>query len=186
MPPATDTRATIDDLYAVEGKAELIGGRIVHLMGSGDQPSYVAFLIAMSLFEHVRLTGQGQARADGLSYAVRELNSGRESFAPDASYYLGPRPSNRLRFVDGAPTFAVEVRSEGDYGLAAERAMAAKRLDYFEAGTLVVWDVDTVAELVHKYHRDRPDQPVTFARGDMAEAEPAVEGWWVAMDLLFG
>ncbi len=39
MPPATDTRATLDDLYAVEGKAELIGGRIVHLMGSGDQPS---------------------------------------------------------------------------------------------------------------------------------------------------
>ncbi len=185
MPPATDTRATIDDLYAVEGKAELIGGRIVHLMGSGDQPSYVAFEIAASLRDYVRLTGRGQARADGLSYAVQELSSGRESFAPDASYYLGPRPSNRLRFVDGAPTFAVEVRSKNDYGASAERDMAAKRADYFEAGTIVVWDVDTVAELIHKYHRDQPDQPITFGRGDVAEAEPAVEGWRLAVDSIF-
>ena len=185
MPPATDTRATIDDLYAVEGKAELVGGRIVHLMGSGDQPSEVAFIIAMSLFAHARATGRGQARADGLSYAVRELASGRESFAPDASYYLGPRPANRLRFVEGAPTFAVEVRSEHDYGPAAERDMAAKRLDYFEAGTVVVWDVDTVAGLVHKYGRDQPDVATTFGRGEVAEAEPAVAGWVLAVDQVF-
>ncbi len=185
MPPATDTRATLDDLYGVEGKAELIGGRIVHLMGSGDQPSLVAFEIAVSLREHALASGRGQARADGLSFAVKELASGRESFAPDASYYLGPRPSNRLRFVEGAPTFAVEVRSENDYGPAAEREMAAKRLDYFEAGTIVVWDVDTVAEVIHKYHRDNPTEATTFGRGDVAEAEPAVEGWLLAVDGVF-
>ncbi len=185
MPPATDTRATLDDLYSVEGKAELIGGRIVHLMGSGDQPSFVAFEIAGSLRDYVRLTGRGQARADGLSYAIKEISSGRESFQPDASYYLGPRPSNKLRFVEGAPTFAVEVRSENDYGPAAEREMAAKRADYFEAGTAVVWDVDTVAELVHKYHRDQPEVATTFSRGEIADAEPAVEGWRLAVDLMF-
>ena len=186
MSATTEKRATIDDLYAVEGKAELIGGRIVHLMCSGDLPSLLAFQIAMSLFAHTQATGRGQARADGLSFAVRELRSGRESFAPDASYYLGPRPTNPLRFVDGAPTFAVEVRSEHDYGPSALREMAAKRADYFEAGTLVVWDVDTVAELIHKHHRDRPDQPTTFGRGAVAEAEPAVEGWRLAVDAIFG
>ena len=186
MPPATDTRATLDDLYDVEGKVELIGGRIIDLMGSGDQPSKVAFRITKRLDDYAEVTGRGEARADGLSYAVRELSSGRESFMPDASYYLGPRPSNRLRFVEGAPTFAVEVRSENDYGASAERAMAAKRADYFEAGTEVVWDVDTVAELIRKYGRDRPDQPITFGRGDVAEAEPAVEGWRLAVDQVFG
>ena len=40
---------------------------------------------------------------------------------------------------------AVEVCSKGDYSDAAEEAMAAKRADYFEAGTLVVWDVDPLA-----------------------------------------
>ena len=40
MTPAVQTRATLDDLMRVEGKAELIGGRIVplHAHGSYAQP----------------------------------------------------------------------------------------------------------------------------------------------------
>lgn len=34
---------------------------------------------------------------------------------------------------------------------AAEREMAEKRVDYFAAGTLVVWDVDPEDEVVHVY-----------------------------------
>jgi hypothetical protein len=40
-------RATFDDLYRVEGKAELVGGRIVHYMASGYEPSVIAFEIAV-------------------------------------------------------------------------------------------------------------------------------------------
>ena len=40
--------------------------------------------------------------------------------------------------------FAVEVRSENDYGPEAELALARKRADYFAAGTQVVWDVDVL------------------------------------------
>ena len=32
-------RATIDDLYAVPGKAELVGGQIVHMAPAGDAPN---------------------------------------------------------------------------------------------------------------------------------------------------
>ena len=42
-----------------------------------------------------------------------------------------------MKFYDGAPIFAAEVRSESDYGPDAEAAMARKRADYFAAGTLV-------------------------------------------------
>jgi Uma2 family endonuclease len=77
------------------------------------------------------------------------------------------------------------VRSEGDYGPAAEAAMAAKRRDYFEAGTQVVWDVDPVAECVHVYRKEAPDQPVAFRRGQEADAEPAVAGWRVSLDWIF-
>src|SRR5438105_1027219 len=49
MTTNTEATATLEDLYRVEGKAELIGGRIVHLMASGDIPSQVAFEIAISL-----------------------------------------------------------------------------------------------------------------------------------------
>ena len=186
MPPATDTRATVDDLYAVEGKAELIAGRIVHHMPTGRRPTRVAFKIARSLDDHALATGRGEAYTDGIAFTVPELSSGRQSFSPDASYFLGPFAANEMRFIDGAPTFAVEVRSENDYGPAAERAMASKRADYFEAGTLVVWDVDTVAELVHVHRRDQPDQVTTYARGATAVAEPAVVGWRMAVDAIFG
>ena len=121
-----------------------------------------------------------------MGFAVEELPSGRESFCPDVAYYDGPLPTNRMRFVEGPPSFAVEVRSESDYSPKAQREMAAKRADSFAAGTLVVWDVDPQAELIHVFRRDAPDHPTTYARGQVAEAEPAVPGWRVEVDAVFG
>ena len=86
-----------------------------------------------------------------------------------------------MRFVEGTPTFAVEVRSEND----DEAEMADKRADYFEAGTKVVWDVDPIAECIHKYLPSDPTRPVTFTRGQTADAEPAVPGWKVDVDWIF-
>lgn len=177
------TRATLADLYDAKGKAELINGSIVDHLPTGDLPSDVANEIYVSLRGHVK-TIKRVAKADGVGYAVPELPSGRESFSPDASYYDGPRPANRMRFIDGAPNFAAEVRSEND-SAAAELEMAAKRADYFAAGTLVVWDVDPLAATIAVYRADKPDQPTIYGRGQVAEAEPAVPGWRVLVDELF-
>jgi len=179
------SRATLDDLYREEGKAELIRGGIVRFMASGDLPSAIAGEIFVSLRLYAKTTGAGKAYGDGVGYAVPVLPSGRESFSPDASYYVGPRPIDRMRFIEGAPTFAVEVRSENDYGDAAEAEMAAKRADYFAAGTLVVWDVDPLAETVAVYRVTSPLQPVIFRPGDTAEAEPAVPGWRMTVKEIF-
>jgi Uma2 family endonuclease len=177
-------RATLDDLYREEGKAELIGGRIVRYTASGDLPSTVAAEIFVSLRLHAKATGAAVAHADGVGYAVPELPSDRESFSPDASYYAGPLPANRMRFIEGPPTFAVEVRSENDYGPAAEAGLAAKRADYFAAGTLAVWDVDPIAETVTLY-RPGAAPPVVYRRGDVADAGPAVPGWRMAVSDVF-
>jgi Uma2 family endonuclease len=185
MATSPTTRATLDDLYKVEGKAELIGGRIVHYMASGHLPTEVAQEIFVSLRLYAKSTGKGVAKADGIGYAVPELASGRESFSPDASYYTGKLPKNVMRFIEGAPALAVEVRSENDYGNAAEIEMAAKRLDYFAARTLVVWDVDPVAETVVVYKAGDPEKPVVYRKGDTAEAEPAVPGWTMAVNDIF-
>ena len=184
MTPLT-TRATLDDLARVAGKAELIRGRVVHLMPTGDLPSDVANEIFVSLRAYAKAEGVGVAKADGVGYAIPELLSGRESFSPDASYYVGPRPANRMRYIEGPPTFAVEVRSENDYGDAAEEDMAAKRSDYFQAGTLVVWDVDPESEVVSVYRSGDPNNPVIYQRGDAAEAEPAVPNWRLPVDDIF-
>ena len=105
----------------------------------------------MSLDAHAHQTGVGEAFGDGVGYAVPELPSGRESFSPDASFHVGPSNTDPMRFIEGASVFAAEVRSENDYGTAAEVNMAAKRTDYFLAGTLVVWDVDPIAQQVRVY-----------------------------------
>jgi Uma2 family endonuclease len=178
-------RATLSDLYREQGKAELIGGRIVRFMASGHLPARVAENIFVSLRLHTRTIKRGQAHADGVGYAVPELPSGRESFSPDASAYFGPLPANPMRFIEGGPDFAAEVRSENDYTPAAEMEIAAKRDDYFQAGTLVVWDVGPIGETVTCYRAGDPAHPIAFRRGDTADAEPAVPGWRMSVDEIF-
>jgi Uma2 family endonuclease len=185
MSSLTRAAATLDDLYRVTDKAELIAGRIVPLMPTGRRPSRVASRIFRSLDDYSEATGRGEAYGDNTAFAVPPLASGRESFSPDASYFLGPFPANEMRFLVGPPIFAVEVRSENDYGDAADAEIAAERADYFEAGTLVVWDVDPVADRVLKYRLDAPDQPEVFVRGQVADAEPAVPNWKMPVDAIF-
>jgi Uma2 family endonuclease len=92
-----------------------------------------------------------------------------------------------MRFLEGAPVFAVEIRSEHDYGPAVEAAIVQKRADYFAAGTLVVWDVDLLSpDVVKVYRASDPNNPTIYRRGEMAEAEPALPGWRMPVDELFG
>ena len=176
------TRATIEDLYKVEGKAELVNGEIVEIPPAGEDPGAAGFEIAVSLRDYARRMGQGRVFPDGVGFRVNLPH--RESFSPDAAYHVGPRTG--MRFAEGAPVFAVEVRSENEYGPAAERTMAEKRADYFACGTLVVWDVDLLSEdVIKSYKASDPEHPVIFRRGDIADADPAVPGWRMAVNDLF-
>jgi Uma2 family endonuclease len=186
MATVGQARATLEDLLRTPGKAELIGGRIVHYMATGRKPNRVAFRIARSLDDFAMQIGRGEAYTDNMGFAVPILPSGRESFSPDASYYVGPLPANDMRFIEGPPTFGAEVRSEYDYGPLAEIEMAEKRADYFQAGTLVVWDVDPVNETIRVYRAAQPLQVTEYRRGQIADAEPAVPGWRVPIDWIFG
>jgi Uma2 family endonuclease len=175
------TRATIDDLYNVEGKAELVDGEIIELPPAGDDPGLASVKIASRLLHHTEHTGQGRAYGDGTGFHVHLPH--REAFSPDAAFHIGPRTG--MRFLEGAPVFAVEIRSASAYGPAAEPAMAQKRADYFACGTLVVWDVDLLsADVVQVYRASNPNQPTVYRRGELAEAEPAVPGWRMPVDEL--
>lgn len=178
----TKAEATVQDLYQAPGKAEIVNGEMVLMSPTGDDPGYAGDEIFASLREYGRRTKSGRAIGDNKAFRVNLPN--RKSFSPDAAFYTGP-PSG-MRFLAGAPVFAVEVRSEGDYGPKAEEAMAAKRADYFATGALVVWDVDLLSEdVVRKYRAGDPDQPTVYRRGELAEAEPAVPEWTMPVDDLF-
>jgi Uma2 family endonuclease len=177
-------QATIEDLYALpsEQKAEIVDGEIVLMSPTGAAPNYAASEIFVSLRAYSRLKKKGYAVNDNAAFRVDLPN--RKSFSPDVAFYMGKWTG--MKFFEGAPVFAVEVRSEGDYGPAAESKMARKRVDYFAAGSLVVWDVDLLGEnIVKSYGSTDPNSPIIYRRGEIATAEPAVPGWSITVDDLF-
>ena len=175
-------RANIDDLSQTTSKAELINGELVLMPPTGIEPGYAGDAIFASLFTYTQKTRRGRAVGDNKGFLVGLPH--RSSFSPDVAFCIDEQRG--MKFYQGAPAFAVEVRSENDYGPAAERDMAAKRADYFAAGTRVVWDVDLLSEdVVRVYRADAPDNPIVHRRGEVAEAEPAVPGWSISVDDLF-
>jgi len=178
---STKVEATIEDLYKVKGKAELVNGEIILMSPTGGLPGYAGDEIFSSLREYNKHRKLGVAVCDNKAFVVNLPH--RKSFSPDVSFYVG---AVTMKFFEGAPVFAVEVRSEGDYGPRAEREMAQKRADYFAAGTLVVWDVDLLSDdVVRVYRANDPERPTLYRRDEIAEAEPAVPGWTMAVADLF-
>ena len=181
----------IEELYRVpeNGKAEIIHGRVVRMSPTGAKPGRTAgkIFISLSQYEERRSQveeGVGYAFSDNVGFLV-DL-PGRGSFSPDAAWYTGAVGEDEMDFLPGVPAFAAEVRSKGDYGPKAEREIREKIQDYFAAGTLVVWDVDTRgADVVKVYRAAAPELPTIYRRGDIAEAEPAVPGWTMSVDELF-
>jgi Uma2 family endonuclease len=174
--------ATVDDLHHVDRKAEIVGGELVLMSATGGLPNFAGGEIFAHLRDYARATKAGYALTDNAGFIVDLPN--RRSFSPDVAFTTEPVLTGE--FMKGAPRFAVEVRSDGDYGPAAERAMADKRADYFAAGTLVVWDVDVLDEQLVRAHRaGDPETPLVYRGGDVAAAEPALPGWSMPVDDLF-
>jgi Uma2 family endonuclease len=179
---STKVDATIEDLYKADRKAEIVNGEIVFMSPTGSLPGYAGDEIFASLRDYSKRRKFGRAVSDNKGFIVNLPH--RKSFSPDAAFYIGP--DSGMKFYQGAPVFAVEVRSEGDYGAKAERQIAAKRADYFAAGTLVAWDVDLLSQdVVRVYRASAPKTACIYRRGEIAEAENAVPGWSMPVDDLF-
>ena len=179
----TQSEATIEDLYRVpdEGKAEIVDGELVIMSPTGFLPNFAAGEIFASLRDYARRTKLGRVVTDNAGFVVNLPH--RKSFSPDAAFFVGQAT---MKFVDGPPVFAVELRSEDDYGPAAERKIARRVSDYFDAGTQVVWDVDLLSEdVVRVYRFDNPEKPTIYRRGQVAGAEPVLPGWAMPVDDLF-
>ena len=144
-------------------------------------PSNAAAQIRKSLDGYERSIGGGY-QAGAVAFIVDLPH--RRSFCPDAGWYTGDPYASEL--LPGAPAFAVEIRDPEEEGDEAERRMAAKRVDYFAAGTQVAWDVDVLRDnLIRVYRPNYPESATVSRRGETADPEPAVPGWRFAVDELF-
>ena len=175
--------ATIEDLYSIEGQAELVNGKIIRLPFHGGYLCHAIGETLSSLMKYADKGKKGFPLGSTVAYVVDLPH--RKAFCPDLAFYTGSRTLS-LEFPKGAPIFAAEFRDPKRYGPVGERKIKAKIQDYFAAGTQVVWDVDLWKEqVVRVYRRDNPDVPTVYHRGDIAEAEPAVPGWTIPVDDLF-
>ncbi len=177
-PQKAETQLWVDDLFrqleGIEGKAEIVDGGIFLMSPAGAWHTIVSGLIYSQLLAYQKKFGHGIAVSDNGTFRC-ELPH-RQSFSPDAAFYVGPDVD--MGPFPLAPIFAVEIRSQHDYGTHAERVMASKREDYFATGTLVVWDVDLLStNVVKAYRRDAPEEPAIFSDVEIADAEPALPGW---------
>ncbi|HEX9996540.1 MAG TPA: Uma2 family endonuclease [Abditibacterium sp.] len=180
--PTLIAEPLVEELLGFDGKAEIVNGGIQKLMPAGDEPSNAAGEIFFALRQWIRENGQGRAVGDNAGFLCDLPH--RKSFSPDAAFYTGP--TGGMKFFPEPPVFAVEVRSENDYGRRAEIAITQKIADYFAAGTLVVWDVDLQnEEVVAKYTPQNPLEPQIFRGGEIADAGDAVAGWSMPVDALF-
>lgn len=165
------TRAAAADLHPEDRKAEL---------PKESLPGRAASRIYRSLDAYERAVGGGLAFPGGFVFVVDLPH--RRSLSPNAAFWAGELPG-RGPHLTGAPLLAVEVRGEDDYGPEAEQALAARRADWFAAGTLVVWDVDVLrAREIRVYRAHHPDLPEVFWRGEWADAKPALPNWSFLVD----
>lgn len=88
---------------------------------TGARPGRASGKVYRGLADYEERTGLGYAYPDNVGFIVNLPR--RQSISPDAAFSLGPDPG--MRFRGGAPIFAVEVRSERDYGR-KPRATCAK------------------------------------------------------------
>lgn len=60
------THATIDDLYAPEGIAEIVRGEVVRMSSTGEAPGYAADEIFVALHTYARQKGTGRSVGDNI------------------------------------------------------------------------------------------------------------------------
>lgn len=180
-PPGTATEADVIALASRPDKilCELIDGTLVEKV-VGFSESQLAIGLAAWLFTFVRDHNLGiVAGADGM---LRLFPN--QIRIPDVSFVSWERFPQRRRTPGPipavAPDLAVEVLSESNTG----REMAAKRVDYFGAGTRLVWEIDPEARTVAVYESaDAPVRVLTAA--DTLTGEPALPGFAVPLAELF-
>jgi len=162
------------ELMRTEGRAEIVNGaiRVFDFYTHKVSRAQGALLVSLHQFLEDK---RPCIASSSLAFLVDLPHRG--SFSPPVSVF--DLPPAGMKFPVGAPMFAVEIET-------GEEDLAAKRADYFAAGTLVVWDVDLESEdAVRSYSVQNPLAPRIFRRGEVADAEPALPGWTFEVNRLF-
>ena len=132
MAAASSTVATIDDLYRVGCKAELIGGRIVMRMPIGHRPNVVAGRIFRNLADYADVLGRPQLSLRDRELATVAALAALGNAAPQLKAHVVGALNNGLSKVEICEVIMQMAVYAGVP--AAINAMAAAREAFDEAG----------------------------------------------------
>jgi Uma2 family endonuclease len=177
--PGTATVADVVEIERTEGKlCELVDGILVEkVMGYPESLLAVYLITVLNTFVMSRKLGL-VAGADGMM----ELFPGRIRI-PDVSFIRWDRvpgdtaPTEPVPAL--APNLAVEVLSKSN----TRAEMDAKRLDYFNSGAELVWEVEPKSKTVTVY-KSLSDSQVLHV-GDTLMGDPALPGFSLSLAELF-
>ena len=182
--PAPGT-ATLHDLIAWNHRkhrhatlVELVEATLVEkVMGftEGGLAMDLAFFLQLYLRDHPLADLVGADAPMRLAEGIVRL--------PDLALIRWERYPNRQRPREPVPTLApdlaIEILSEGN----TPAEMARKRREYFQAGTLLVWQIDPRRREVDVY--TGPEQHVTLTEADILHGEPLLPGFTLPVAELF-
>ena len=147
--PAEERLITGEELARMSGveSAELVEGRLVKKMPTGDEHGAVEIAIAAALHNHVRIAKTGKVRSGEVGiYTRRNPDTTR---AADVLYISNERYSQRSSsaFLDVSPAIIVEILSPGD----SMPEVLQKLREYFAIGVVLVWLIDPTSKTVLVY-----------------------------------
>ena len=165
-----------DDDY----KYELDRGALVRMSPTGAEHGVVTVKLGHALQDHVQTTGAGVCCGAETGFILqRDPDLVR---APDAAFVAASRipesgvPASYWPF---APDFAAEVASPSD----RFSQLSAKVVEYFQAGTRLVWIVEPATRTVHEYWN--PNQVQVVGEAEELTGDGVLPGFRCPVHRLF-
>ncbi len=164
---------------------ELYNGWLVWQALTDFEERRIATNMLVILDLAARTTGFGQGYFDQVEC---EMVS-EDVFKPDFCLVSKERAKNSLKITGpndrqvlvGGPELAVELRSPPN----TRKEEREKRRQYFENGTLVVWDIDPEQHKIWVWTAENPAQSQLFVEGDVITCPEILPGWQRAVLDLF-
>ena len=185
IPPAriklipTPGKATIRDLEKPENKCcELISGTLVE-KPMGWEESMLAIWIAGKITTILEETDLGHVTGpDGMYQFFPGRARGPDvAFIPWDRFPNGERPTDAVPHV--VPTLVVEVLSKSN----TKKEMERKRHEYFDAGVLLVWEIDPKSRSAKAF--TSPQDFTTFTANGKLSAGSVLPGFTLSLKELF-
>jgi Uma2 family endonuclease len=167
MPVAT--LATIDDLLAIPGPAELIDGEIVTMSPASNDHGAIESAFVLLILAHVRQQRLGRVYTGDTGFVLDE----HTVFCPDVAFVSRARLAGVAGsgFVTAVPELVVEVVSPSDL----HSKVIAKAQRWLAAGSEQVWIADPETRTIEVLAR--VGQPGLLSLGDTINGPPALPGF---------